>query len=106
METLAKQLFGAYYEYKRLKEGVLWDFIENTFGAGAVDNHSFDPYDNSLELYNVAVGWAPSQDQLDKTAEFGFQILFVNYEDKTARRYRPPSDKWGKCSPKSGPSND
>jgi hypothetical protein len=58
METLAKQLFGAYYEYKRLKEGVLWDFIENTFGAGAVDNHSFDPYDNSLELYNVTVGWA------------------------------------------------
>ncbi len=105
--TKAQELFNAYYAYKNAEEGALWDFLEETFGSWALDQHGFDPYDYSLELYHIKEDWAPVQDQLDKLAEYGFMVLWVNYKDKTARCYgRLPKDDWGVCTWNKGPNDE
>lgn len=105
--TKAEELFEAYHVYKNAEEGSLWDFLESTFGVNTIDNYGFDPYDYSLELYHTEPSWAPVQDQLDKLAEYGFRVFYVNYKDKTARRYGAlPKDDNGRCTWNRGPNND
>ncbi len=101
--TKAQELFAAYCKYKQLEAGDLWNFLCSLFDESVLDNYAFDPYDSSLELFMVGLGWEPNPEQLTKLAEFGFQRLYVNYTDHGARVYHNlPSSDWGTCTNNNG----
>lgn len=104
----AKVMFNLHGLFK-LMECELDDLLMDKFPDWAVDNYFFDSYDESLELKYVPNSWAPTQDQLDSLRDFGFYLLYINYEDGvTARLYNLSSGQggWSRCNNNAGKRND
>lgn len=76
----ASDLFRTYHAYKSV-ECNLEDILIDNFPWWVVDNYFFDPYDSSIEFKYVPEEWAPIPLQLKFLHDYGFQKLFVNYED-------------------------
>lgn len=101
----ASDLFQAYYTFQNEKDRLETILIDN-FPWWVVDNYWFDPYDSSIEFKFVPESWAPVQYQLDALNEYGFSLLFVNYEDGvSARLYGLPSIEWQRVNNNGGKGN-
>lgn len=94
----ASDLFQTYYLYQ-IQKDKLEDILMDNFPWWAVDNYWFDPYDISIELKGVPESWAPADKHLKVLHDYGFQKLYVNYEDgATASLYSLPSGHKQRCS--------
>ena len=81
----AKVMFGLHGLFK-LMESDLDDLLMDKFPWWTVDNYFFDPYDESIEFKFVPMDWAPAQHQLGLLKDYGFYLLYINYEDGDSAR--------------------
>lgn len=101
----ASDLFQAYYTLQN-EEDQLETILIDKFPWWVVDNYFFDPYDSSIEFKFVPESWAPTQDQLTALHNYGFQKLYVNYEDgATASLYSLPSGDKQRVNNNAGKGN-
>jgi hypothetical protein len=94
--TKAQDLFEAKRVYDIEDDNLCTFFMDNFFGKAK--DYSWDNYDYSLELKYAKDDWAPTPEDLQAVADYGFYLLYVNYEGGEARLYNKlPSDFWGSC---------